>query len=131
MHESVQLFIDKQLDLREKNEYQNTLRFKRMELEENIIRLEDVQRLNESTVDYVGNFMADPAKMWLDSPHETKVLFQQIIFPDGITFDARERKFGTVLPSVLYRWKDIIKDPSESEESLMVISPGIEPGLPG
>ena len=102
-----------------------------MELEENIIRLEDVQRLNESTVDYVGNFMADPAKMWLDSPHETKVLFQQIIFPDGITFDARERKFGTVLPSVLYRWKDIIKDPSESEESLMVISPGIEPGLPG
>ena len=69
--------------------------------------------------------------MWLDSDPETKVEFQKMVSESGIVFDIKSETFGTIGLTPFYRLKDIKKDPSESEESLMVTSRGIEPRLPG
>ena len=131
MHIALQRYLDDDITKDEKEEYQNVLRTKRINIEGKIAELEDVQRLNEATIDYVCNFIDTPLRMWLDADIGTKIEFQRIVIPDGIEFDIKQEKFGTVGLSPLYRLKDIIKEPSTSDDSLMVTSRGIEPRLPG
>ncbi len=89
------------------------------------------QKLKESEIDYALTHMANPSKYWKNADLEQRRRFQKLVFPDGVFFDSKKRTFGTENISPIYRYKPIKKDPSKSEESLMVIPPGIEPGLSG
>lgn len=131
MNKALQKYLDEDITKDEKEDYQNSLRSKRARIEEQINKLEGVQRLNEATIDYVCNFIDTPAKMWLDADMQTKVEFQRMVIPDGIDFNIKTQKFGTTGLSPLYRLKTNKKDPSNADESLMVTLPGIEPGLQG
>ena len=131
MQKALQSMLDGDISKQEKEDYQSSLRIKRLNLEDELNKLRDVQSLNESTITYVCNFMNAPARMWQDADAETKVIFQQMVTENGIEFDLKNEKFGTDGLSMFYRLKDNKKDPSESDESLMVTSRGIEPRLPG
>lgn len=131
MQKALQSMLDGDISKQEKEQYQSSLRVKRIGLEDQLEKLHDVQSLNEATITYVCNFMNTPARMWQDADPETKVEFQKMVTESGITFDFKTEKFGTDGLSMFYRLKDTIKDPSVYDESLMVTPPGIEPGLPG
>ena len=75
--------------------YQGNLRMKRIELEGSIDKLEDAQRLNEATIDYVCNFIDAPARMWRDADPLTKIEFQKMVTESGIVFDIKNENFGT------------------------------------
>lgn len=131
IQKALQAFLDGEIGKEEKEQFQSALRLRRIDIEGKIYQLEDVQRLNEATVDYVCNFIDAPARMWLDADAETKVAFQKMVSESGIVFDIKNEKFGTVGLTPFYRLKDTRKDPSHADESLMVTSRGIEPRLPG
>ena len=56
----------------------------------------------EASIEYVCNFMSMPAKLWRDGQFETKVALEKAIFPYGLTFDIKSKKFGTENISPLY-----------------------------
>lgn len=87
--------------------------------------------LKAKDIDYVIDNMSNAPRLWKDAPPEVKVMYQQMIFPEGVSFNLRESKFGTVKYSPLYSLASIKKDPSKSLESLLVIPRGIEPLFPG
>ena len=105
MNKALQKYLDDDITKDEKEDYQNSLRMKRIDIEDQIDKLEGIQRLNEATIDYVCNFIDAPAKMWLDADMQTKVEFQRMVIPDGIVFDIKTQKFGTNGLSPLYRLK--------------------------
>jgi len=125
IRKALQSFLDGDISKNEKDEYQNSLRVKRLGIEGKIDDYEGLQRLNEATINYVCNFIDAPARMWLDSDPLTKVAFQKMVTESGITFDLRNEKFGTTGLSPFYRLKDTQKASEEASESLMVILPGI------
>ena len=84
---------------------------KRIELEGTIEKLEDVQRLNEATIDYVCNFIDAPARMWRDADSLTKIEFQKMVTESGIEFDIKSESFGTTGLTPFYRLKDNKKTP--------------------
>lgn len=131
IQKALQAFLDGEISKEEKESYQSNLRMKRIELEGTIDKLEDVQRLNEATIDYVCTFIDAPVRRWRDSDARTKIEFQKMVTESGIEFDIKSEKFGTSGLSSFYRLKDTIKDPSNMDESLMVTSRGIEPRLQG
>ena len=131
IQKALQAFLDNEISKDEKEDYQGNLRMKRIELEGSIDKLEDAQRLNEATIDYVCNFIDAPARMWRDADPLTKIEFQKMVTESGIVFDIKNENFGTTGLSPFYRLKDNKKDPSKADESLMVIPRGIEPLLPG
>ena len=90
-----------------------------------------MQRLNESTIEYVSNFLNAPARMWKDADLEIKVEFQKIVTESGIVFDLKTEKFGTEGLSKFYRLKGKQKDSEEPFYNFLVTLPGIEPGLQG
>ena len=68
-------------------------------------------------------------KCWeLDQEHQ--VWCKQLLFPDGFSV-SRDKKVYTPKISDFYRLATTKEDPEESSIFNMVISPGIEPGLPG
>lgn len=124
-------FLRGEIDLDEKNRYTDALISQRLDLNRKIDELERVQNLNESTIEYVCNFITKPAKLWKDADLETRQAFQNMMFPNGLHFNIRERKFGTQDLSPLF---SVICNKNESDmdsDSGMVISAGVEPALTG
>ena len=87
--------LEGKIDVDEKNRYTDALTQKRFDLHDKIDELERMQTLNESTIEYVCNFVTQPAKLWKDADLETRQAFQNMMFPNGLHFDIKEQKFGT------------------------------------
>lgn len=120
IQKALQAFLDGDISKDEKESYQSDLRLKRIDIEGQIDKMEDAQRLNEATITYVCNFMNAPARMWKDADASTKVEFQKMVTENGITVDLKSEKFGTDGLSLFYRLKDKQKDSEESLDSYMV-----------
>ncbi len=124
-------FLKGEMDLDEKNRYIDDLESQRSDLNSMIDELERTQNLSESTIEYVCNFITKPAKLWMDADLEARQAFQNMMFPNGLHFNIRERKFGTQDLSPLF---SVICNKNESDmdsDSGMVISAGVEPALTG
>lgn len=85
----------------------------------------------EEAIDYVLDYMDNAPKLWLDATPDMRAVYQTMIFPEGIEYNFYKKEFGTPKLSALYTLANIKKDPSKSDESLLVTSRGIEPRLPG
>lgn len=85
----------------------------------------------EEAIDYAVNYIGDAARLWDKASPEMKQIFQRMVYPEGLPYNFRTKQFGTAKMSELYTLANIKKDPSMSEESLLVIPRGIEPLLPG
>ena len=85
----------------------------------------------QEVIDYVLSYMDNAPRLWNDASPDMRTLYQSMIFPEGIEYDFYTNKFGTPKMSALYTLANIKKDPSKSDESLLVIPRGIEPLLPG
>lgn len=127
MRKATQEYLDGNITKDNMDDYQSSLRLKRIDIELNISELTDIQRLNEGMINYVCNNLDAPATMWLDSDTRTKVEFQKMITVSGIVFDIKNEKFGTDGLSLFYRLKDNEKDSKESSQSQMVQGAGFEP----
>lgn len=110
--DALDALLEGKIDVEEKNRYTNALSFKRLDLRNKIDELERSQTLSESTIEYVCNFIRQPAKLWKDADLSTRQAFQNMMFPNGLHFDIKERKFGTADLSPFF---SVICDKKESE----------------
>ncbi len=129
LNSALDALLEGKIDQKEKARYTDALMIKRNELDQKILELEKTQRISESTIEYVCNFIAKPAKLWLDSDLESRQAFQTTMFPNGLHFDVKERKFGTDDLSPLYSVICNKKESDSDSNSSMVGQVGIEPAL--
>lgn len=102
----------------------DSLKLKRKELEEQ-------QELNELTIEYVCNFINQPAKLWRDADLKSKRALQKLMFPNGLHIDLKAKKCRTEDLSPLYSVVCNKIEPKGSENDSVVISAGVEPALSG
>ena len=129
IEKALEKFVSDKMTQAEKDIFVRKKEQQRVELEEQVREIEQSQRVNEATIEYVCNFIRIPAKLWRDSDYETRQIFQQMMFPNGLIFDIKEQKFGTDNLSVFYRLETIKKEPSETKSSHLVIPAGVEPAI--
>ena len=75
--------------------------------------------------------MTKPAKLWADADLETRQALQATMFPNGLHFDIKSKKFGTDELSLLYRVIGNKKESNSDSDSHMVISARVELALTG
>lgn len=131
LNNTLEALLEGRISQSEKDRYTEALSIKRTDLGIKINELEHVQRLSESTIDYVCNFMTKPAKLWADADLETRQAFQKMLFPNGLHFDIQDKIFGTQDLSPLFSVINNKKEPSSGSDSGVVISAGVEPALSG
>ncbi len=115
----------------EKDELLNVIESEKIEIALQEEKLEESRRLNENMIEYICNFIPQPAKMWRDADLESKRAFQEILFPNGLHFDLKTKKCRTEDLSPLYSVINNKNEPDGPENSNMVISAGVEPTLTG
>ncbi|MBQ9017576.1 recombinase family protein [Candidatus Saccharibacteria bacterium] len=123
-----------QIDEEEKQIRIDSLKKQRVELQKQRVELEKVQQLNETTIEYVCNFIGQPAKLWKDADLETKRAFQQMLFPNGLHVDLPNRCFkncGTDDLSPLYSVMNTKNGSNDPSDSRLVISARVELALTG
>lgn len=103
----------------------------KLEISQEINKLEQQQTLREANIEYALNFMADMAKQWSDASLDLKQKLQSLVFPHGFEYDIKNRNFLINEISPLYRWITPENEADFAENSAMVTSRGIEPRLPG
>ena len=114
-----------------KDEVVNAIDIEKLELNEQINKLEQQQIINEASIEYALNFMVDIAKQWSDASLELKQKMQELIFPNGFIYDIKNDNFIINEISPLYRGISAIKQADDAKNSVVVTSRGIEPRLQG
>ncbi len=100
------------------------------DLEDEQIEADQYVKEKEQIVDDAMSFITTPDIFWNRANTKIRQDIQKLLFPDGIVYDF-ENGFGTAKLSPLLSVIANKKDPSDVDESLVVIPRGIEPLLPG
>lgn len=131
INQALEALLDGRISQEEKESLISSLQDKRNKLSYRARELEKIQRINETTIEYVCNFVKQPAKLWRDADYESRQAFQRMLFPNGLHFDIGERKFGTEDLSPLFSVICNKKESDSDSNSHLVISAGVEPALSG
>lgn len=115
----------------EKTAITNRIKQRVTKLNSEAQKLDRLIGTREEAIDYAIAYMGNGPKLWDTASPAMKVQFQRMIFPEGLTYNLQSNVFGNIHLSHLYTFANIKKNPSTKDESLLVIPPGIEPGLPG
>ena len=120
-----------ELSKSEKVELTNRLKKRIGTAQGDLHKLDNRIGTKEEAIEYAVNYIGNAARLWSNASPEIKQTYQRMIFPEGLPYSLSKKQFGTTKMSALYSFATIKKDPSMSEESLLVIPRGIEPLLPG
>lgn len=90
-----------------------------------------LSELKTDAIDYAMRFMSNAPKIWSNASIEHQIIYQRLVFPEGIEYDLTTNKFRTPKLSALYTLASMKKDPSMTNESLLVTPRRIELRLPG
>ena len=130
-NKAVEMLVAGQITVDEKKELVAKIKEESDIMQEDLASIGSLSELKTDAIDYAMRFMSNAPRIWSNASIEHQIIYQRLVFPKGLEYDLSSNKFRTPKLSALYTLANIKKDPSESKESLMVISPGIEPGLPG
>ncbi len=123
----IEMFAGGELSIEEKNVLIDSLDQKKLETQLRLHDLEQLQNIRESDIDAAINFMGSVNEQWKNSNFDNRVRFQNILFPQGITYNLAEQEFGTSQMSPLYRLVERKRDSGESQKSYLVAGAGLEP----
>lgn len=125
------MFINGKLSEDEKDSALNGTDIERVNLQGELMVLERKQTVSEASIEHALGFMGSIHKHWHSAPLELKQAYQELVFPEGFIYDIGTKKFITPAISPLYRLDVGETGAINDKNFLMVILPGIEPGLPG
>jgi site-specific DNA recombinase len=127
----IEMLVAGQISLDEKNELVAKIKSETDTAQKDLDSIGSLSNLKADSIDYALQFMSNAPKIWSSASVEHRIIYQRLVFPDGIQYDLSKNVFRTPKLSLLYTLASITKDPSMKDESLVVTLPGIEPGLPG
>lgn len=124
---AIRKFNADQLTIEEKTDLVNALDSDKLNLQEELSKLESQQAVREADIDLALNVMRDVDRQWVVASPTSKVRFQSVLFPEGIVYDYEKHRFGTSRISPLYRLVATKKDSEEPSKSFLVAGVGFEP----
>lgn len=128
---TVEMLVKGQINLEEKNEQVAKINEEAEAVRNELSSIGSLSELKTDAIDYAMRFMSNAPRIWSNASIEHQIIYQRLVFPEGIEYDLTTNKFRTPKLSTLYTLANMKKDPSMTNESLVVIPPGIEPRLPG
>jgi site-specific DNA recombinase len=127
----VEMLVSGEITSEEKKELVSKINAESEEKQKELTNIGSLSDLKTDSIDYALQFMSNAPRIWSNVSVEHQIIYQRLVFPEGLKYDLTKNEFETPKMSVLYTLAGIKKDPSMSNESLMVIPGGIEPPLPG
>ena len=89
-------------------------------LQTEVDRLDRHMGTKQESIDYAINYMDNAAQLWKDAAPTMKLVYQGMIFPEGVKYSFDDNIFRTPVLSPLYFSQSTKKTLPNEEESLLV-----------
>ncbi len=96
-------------------------------IQEDLTAIGSLSELKTDAIDYAMRFMSNAPRIWSNASIEHQIIYQRLVFPEGIEYDLTTNIFRTPKLSSLYTLASMKKDPLNANESLLVTPRGVEP----
>lgn len=100
-------------------------------INQKLVKVNSITKLKEDAIDYALRFIANAPHLWNTSGIDGQIIYQKLIFPEGIRYNLKTNNFGTVKTSALYTLVSIKKDAKAPSSTKMVTPRRVELLLPG
>ena len=127
----VEMLVSGDISVKEKQELVSKINTESENVQEELADIGSLSELKTDAIDYAMRFMSNAPRIWSNASIEHQIIYQRLVFPEGIEYDLTTNKFRTPKLSTLYTLASMKKDPSLANESLLVTSRRIELRLPG
>ena len=127
----VEMLVSGDISLKEKQELVSKINAETEVVQEELSNIGSLSELKTDAIDYAMRFMSNAPRIWSNASIEHQIIYQRLVFPEGLEYELATNKFRTPKLSTLYTLASMKKDPSMTNESLLVTPRGIEPLLPG
>lgn len=89
-------------------------------VQEDLASIGSLSELKTDAIDYAMRFMSNAPRIWSNASIEHQIIYQRLVFPEGLEYDLTTNKFRTPKLCSLYTLASMKKDPSLTNESLLV-----------
>lgn len=127
----VEMLVSGDISLKEKQELVSKINAESEVVQEELSNIGSLSELKTDAIDYAMRFMSNAPRIWSNASIEHQIIYQRLVFPEGLEYELATNKFRTPKLSTLYTLASMKKDPSMTNESLLVIPRRIELRLPG
>ena len=130
--ERVRILRDASLTRNEKDDVLRAIENDTRRLKKQAEELEEKQTATQAAIDQAIAFMHDAQAMWVNADLPHKQWFQNMLFPQGLTFDTMQLQLGTndfAQLSPLYRYAPSKKALSGFSKTQVVTPAGVEPAI--
>lgn len=118
----IEMLVAGQITPDEKSELVAKIKTELDTVQKDLNSIGSLSNLKTDSIDYALQFMSNAPKIWDNASVEHRLIYQRLVFPEGIQYDLSKNVFRTPKLSALYTLADITKDPSMKDESLVVTS---------
>lgn len=116
----VEMLVSGEITVDEKKELVAKINNESNAIQQDLTAVGSLSELKTDAIDYAIRFMSNAPRIWSNASIEHQIIYQRLVFPEGLEYDLTSNKFRTPKLSALYTLASIKKDPSNADESLMV-----------
>lgn len=116
----VEMLVSGEITVEEKKELIAKINVESDEKQHELTSIGSLSELKINSIDYALQFMSNAPRIWSNVSIEHQLIYQRLVFPEGLKYDLSKNEFGTVKLSALYTLASMKKDPSNADESLLV-----------
>ena len=126
----VEMLVTGEITVDEKKELVAKIKNESDTAQADLSTIGSLSELKTDAIDYAMRFMSNAPRIWSNASIEHQIIYQRLVFPEGLEYDLTTNKFRTPKLSTLYTLASMKKDPSMTNESALVTPTRIELVLP-
>ena len=119
-NKAVEAFVSGDISLDEKKDLVAKIKKESDTTQEDLTAIGSLSELKFDAIDYAMRFMSNAPRIWSNASIEHQIIYQRLVFPEGLEYDLTTNKFRTPKLSILYTLASMKKDSSMTNESALV-----------
>lgn len=107
----VEMLVAGEITVDEKIELVAKIKSESDAVQEDLASIGSLSELKTDAIDYAMRFMSNAPRIWSNASIEHQIIYQRLVFPEGIEYDLTTNKFRTPKLSTLYTLANMKKTP--------------------
>lgn len=120
----VEMLVAGQITVEEKQEQVARIKEETDNIQKDLASVGSIAELKTDAIDYAMRFMSNAPRIWSNASIEHQIIYQRLVFPEGIEYELATNKFRTPKLSALYTLANMKKGAEAPDSYAMVTSLG-------
>ncbi|MDB5182412.1 MAG: site-specific recombinase [Candidatus Saccharibacteria bacterium] len=125
-NKTVEAFVSGDISLEEKKDLVAKIKNESDTIQQDLASIGSLSELKTDAIDYAMRFMSNAPRIWSNASIEHQIIYQRLVFPEGLEYDLTTNKFRTPKLSTLYTLANMKTGTEVPDSNTMVIPRRVE-----